>query len=268
VNTPFPEFTTDSEAAAELVFGFLTLITLIGCAWLARRERKIWPITTLVACTLASVHEAFNNVVANVAYPQNQHTAFTLFGREEPIYLVLVYACFFGFTPFLMWQIERGITRKQMWQAFAGTVAFAALFEPIPVSQEWWIYYGEQPLEVFGIPMWWWFANATVVMGFAVMFTLARRHLLTADWQTVLFIPFALVPLMVFHASSAFPVYAAISSDASMTLKVLASLLTMIIATAWVAVMARMVAVPDRTTQRAPDPAGREKAFAVSGAAT
>jgi len=246
VDTPFPTYTIDSEATAEIVFGLMTAAAFIGCVWLARSERKLWPVTAFFAGAVMALYEPFNNVLANVAYPENQHTAFTLFDRPQPVYLVLVYASYFGFTtPWLMRAFDRGMTRKQVLQSFAAVVGFAAVFEPLPVHQDWWIYYGEQPLVVLGVPMWWWFANASVVVGSAVLFTLARRYLFTADWQTVLFVPFAVVPLLVWHASAAFPVYAAISSDASMTVKTLASLLTIGFAIAWAFVMARIIGVPE-----------------------
>jgi hypothetical protein len=246
VDTAFPKYSIDSQTTAELVFGLMTLVAFVACVWLARKERKVWPLMAFFAGAVMALYEPFNNVLANVAYPQNQHTAFTLFHRQQPVYLVLVYASYFGFTtPWLMWVFERGMTRRQVLQCFAAVVGFAAVFEPLPVHQDWWVYYGEQPLVVLGVPMWWWFANASVVVGSAVLLTLARRHLFTADWQTVLFVPFAVVPLLVWHASAAFPVYAAISGDASMTVKTLASFATIAFAITWAFVMARMIGVPE-----------------------
>src|SRR5438552_8940001 len=95
MNTTPPHFTisSGSQAAAEIAFAAFSLLALVYCVWLARRERKFWPLMVFLGGGVMAMYEPLNNILGHVAYPASQHTAFTLFGRAMPIYLVLVYVC-------------------------------------------------------------------------------------------------------------------------------------------------------------------------------
>jgi hypothetical protein len=244
---PIWGISTASQAAAELAMGGFTVVALVYCVWLARREREIWPLMVWAAGAPMAMYETLNNVLAHVAYPTiGQHTAFTLFGRAMPVYLVLVYMCYFGIVvPMLMKRFEDGVTKKQVMTYFGLVVAMAAVFEPIPVALDWWTYYGDnQPLKVLGIPMWWWFANAAAVVGTAAVFAALRKHVFTADWQSIFFIPLSLATCAAWHLTAAFPTYAAIAVNASSAVTIPMSLLTCVVATTWAFLMSHLVASP------------------------
>jgi hypothetical protein len=66
---------------------------------------------------------------------------------------------------------------------------------------------------------------------------------LTADWQTMIFIPAGLLVCAGLHQSAGVPVYAAIGSGWSSAATVPASLLSCGIAIVWVYLLARLIAV-------------------------
>jgi hypothetical protein len=237
-----------SQLAAEIAFGLITLLALGYCVWLARRERKIWPLMVFLSGAPMTLWEPMQNIVTHVAYPEiGQHTAFVIYGRPMPIYLVLVYMCYFGLAvPWLMKKLEGGLTVRQIMTIYAGTVVFAAAFEPVPVSVfRWWNYYGDnQPLQFFGIPIWWFFVNAMVIVGLAMLFAVLRKHVLTADWQSVAFVPAALLFCGALHHSAGIPIYTAIGSGWSSAVTIPMSLLSCALAVVWVYLMARLVATP------------------------
>jgi len=74
-------------------------------------------------------------------------------------------------------------------------VLAAALFEPLPVALGWWRYYGNQPFNFTGLPLNWWFTNATCVMFVAATLYLVRKYLLTGDSRTWVFAPLTLMAL-------------------------------------------------------------------------
>jgi hypothetical protein len=271
MDTTYPHWSisSGSQAAAEITFGSLTLVALVFCVWLARRERQIWPLMVWLGGAVMALYEPLNNILAHVAYPEEgQHTVFSLFGRDMPGYLVLVYMCYFGLAvPLLMKQFEKGVTPRRCLAFYAVLCCFAMAFEPIPIALDWWTYYGDnQPLEVLGLPLWWVFADAAVVLGTATLFSLAQRHILTSDWQSVVFVPGTMAAVIVWHATAAFPTYAAISGGASEATTTAMSLLTITIAITWAFLMARIVAV----TQVAPAPAvsssrAKEEAMVPAG---
>lgn len=256
-----------SQLAAELAFGFGALLALVYCVWLARKERKIWPLMVWAGGGVMTLWEPMQNIVTNVVYPADgQHTAFEIYDLKMPVYLVLLYMTYMGLTiPWLMRKIEAGVTVGWLMKAYFAVVVFAAAFEPVPVYvMGWYHYYGDnQPLKFFGIPIWWFFVNAMVVIGLAMIFAAVRKHVLTADWQSVAFIPAALLVCGGLHHSAGIPVYTAIGSGWSLAATVPMSLLSCGLAVVWVYLLARLVAtrpaitatpVPTGTAERTDDP--------------
>lgn len=248
LDRPIYGITAGSQLAAELVMGFFALAALVYCLWLARRERKIWPLMVLLGAAPMTVWESMQNIVTHVVYPEiGQHTAFEIYGRPMPIYLVLLYVCYFGvWVPMLMKKFEDGVSVQLVMKYYAVTVVFAFAFEPVPVHVfKWWTYYGDnQPLKFFGIPIWWFFVNAMVIVGIAAIFTAVRKHVLTADWQSVAFIPASLLVCAGLHQSAGVPVYAAIGSGWNSAVTIPASLLSCAVAIVWVSLLARLIARP------------------------
>jgi hypothetical protein len=247
LDRPFYGITAGSQLAAELWFGSLALLALGYCLWLARRERKIWPLMVLLAGAPMTMWESMQNIVTHVVYPEDgMHVAFAIYDRPMPIFLVLLYVAYFGlWVPWLMKKFEDGVSVKQVMKYYSVTVLFAAAFEPIPVHVlKWYTYYGDnQPLKFFGVPSWWFFVNAMTVVGVAAIFAAVRRHVLTADWQTMIFIPAGLLVCAGLHQSGGVPVYAAIGSGWSSAVTIPAALLSCGIAIVWVYLLARLVAV-------------------------
>jgi hypothetical protein len=246
IQRPIYGLSEGSQLAAELVFGVGALLALVYCVHLARKDRKIWPLMVWVSGAPMTLWEPMQNIVTHVSYPEiGQHTAFEIYDLKMPVYLVLLYMTYFGLlVPWLMKRIEAGVTVRWLMKAYFGVVVFAAAFEPIPVHvMDWYRYYGDnQPLQFFEIPIWWFFVNAMAVVGIAVIFALIRKHVLTADWQSVVFVPGALLVCGGLHHSAGIPVYTAIGSGWSSAVTIPMSLLSCGLAVVWVYLLARLVA--------------------------
>lgn len=248
-----------SQLTAELVFGTGAVLALVYCAYLARKERKIWPLMVWLSGGVMTLWEPMQNIVTNVVYPADgQHTAFVIYDLKMPVYLVLLYMTYFGLTvPWIMRRIEAGVTVGWLLKVYLAMVAFAAAFEPVPVHiMGWYHYHGDnQPLEFFGIPIWWFFVNAMVIVGLSIIFAAVRKHVLTADWQSVVFVPAALLVCGGLHHSAGIPVYTAIGSGWGIAITIPMSLISCGLAVVWVYLLARLVAV-DPTGTSVPDNAG------------
>lgn len=245
-----------SQLTAELVFGTGAVLALVYCAYLARKERKIWPLMVWLGGGVMTLWEPMQNIVTNVVYPADgQHTAFVIYDLKMPVYLVLLYMTYFGLTvPWIMRKIEAGVTVGWLMKVYFAMVAFAAAFEPVPVHlMGWYHYHGDnQPLEFFGIPIWWFFVNAMVIVGLSIIFAAVRKHVLTADWQSVVFVPASLLVCGGLHHSAGIPVYTAIGSGWSIAVTIPMSLISCGLAVLWVYLLARLVAV-DPTGMFVPD---------------
>lgn len=249
-----------SQLGAEIAFGVGALLALAYCVYLARKDRKIWPLMVWLAGGVMTLWEPMQNIVTNVVYPADgQHTAFVIYDLKMPVYLVLLYVMYHGLTiPWLMKKIEAGVSIGWLMKMYFATVAFAAAFEPVPVHVMNWYHYegANQPLKFFGIPIWWFFVNAMVVMGLAILLSALRKHVLTADWQTVAFIPGAVLITGGLHHSAGIPAYTAIGSGWGLGATIPLSLLSCVLAVVWVYLLSRLVAVDaaNGTTAQAGDP--------------
>jgi hypothetical protein len=239
-----------SQLAAELFYGIGALVALAYCVHLARKDHQIWPVMVWAGGAFMTLWEPMQNIVTHVSYPEiGQHTAFEIYDLKMPVYLVLLYAFYFGLTvPWIMRKIDAGVSVSYLMKIYFGCVAFAAAFEPIPVHvMDWYRYYGDnQPLQFFDVPVWWFFVNAMIIVGLAIIFSFLRNQVFTADWQSITFIPLSLLICGGLHHSAGIPVYTAIGSEWSKAATVPMSLLSCALAVVYVYYLAKLVAIPSR----------------------
>ena len=136
---------------------------------------------------------------------------------------------------------------------YACVVAACAAFEPlfcnVRVGLRWWYYYGDnQAFDFTGMPMFWWFANAMVVVGMGVIFHLLKKHVFTNKAQQWLFVPLAPLVLYAVHGSASAPVFIAIQSTDSKLLSSVATLTTIGISLFYVWLMAKSACVTRRVS--------------------
>ena len=232
-----------SSLVAELVFGIGALLSIGYCASVARREHKVWPIWVIVGSMLTMLWEPFTDLLLDCGYPRGPRVAVNLFGHDIPLFIFFVYV--FYFAPAVVWlylRMQEGVTQRQFWKYSGVMVLACALFEPLPIALGWWHYLGNQPLNFTGLPMHWWFTNATCVIAVPVAMYLIRKHLLSSDRQTWIFAP---LMLMVVWASKSvdIPLVWVMSGTESSTLRTLASLGTITLSLAVLWGMARAVGV-------------------------
>lgn len=271
MNDAYPVFSISSgeQTLSEVLFGGLAVLALIFCVRLALRERQIWPVCVFGGSMLLVTYEPFNNLLAHCAYPTvpDQNTAVSYLGQHVPVATWFIYMFYFSFAvPALMKRFEAGITMRQLGRYYATGVLTCAAFEPLfahpDVGIRWWYYYGDnQALDFTGMPMFWWFANAMVVVAMAAIFHLLRRHVFTAHRHAVVFIPLAPLVLFGVHGSAGIPVFIATTSTDGTTWTTLATLGSIGLSFLYVWLFGRAVTT-DRTlaTERDPLPRARGRA--------
>jgi len=243
----YPAFQPDwsvsstSSLAAELAFGIGALVSIGYCLHIARREHKVWPIWVVLGSMLTMLWEPFTDMLLDCGYPTGPRMAVTLFGHHIPLYIFFVYVFYFAPAVTVLYlQLERGVTQRQFWKYSLIMIATCAVFEPIPVALGWWRYWGDQPLNFTGLPMHWWFTDATCIVAVPVAMLLIRRHLLSSDRQTWTYAP---LMLMVVWASKSvdIPLVWVMSNSNSQPLRTLASLGSIVLSLALIWGMARAV---------------------------
>jgi hypothetical protein len=245
---PIWGYSSGEQTVAELLFGGAALAALIYCIVVARRERKLWPVCVFAGSALLVTYEPLNNFLGNCTYPtEGQHTFISYLNRDVPVYTWFIYMFYFSVAvPFLMKRFEAGVTMRQLGRYYAIAVLACAAFEPLFVNSKvglhWWEYFGDnQALDVTGLPMWWWFANAMVVCAMAMIFHLLKTHVFTSDRQTLLFVPLAPLTLFAVHGSAAVPVYIATKSSEGTTWTTIATIATIAISALYMWLLGKAV---------------------------
>jgi len=254
VNDPTPVFAFghNSQTPSEVFFAVLSVLALVYCGKVARREHSLWPLFVYAGSALAMFYEPVADVGGHCVYASvGQHTLFTELGRHIPVMVLFLYLTYFPFgITFFVQRFDRGITKAQLWRYYAIGVVIAACFEPLIANRHfgltWWFYYGHQPLDFTGEPLWWWFVNPLCWFAPAAAIQLVRTHILRGNERKGwLFVP--LVPLAVFagHGSAALPMYLSISSGASNAVEIVCTALAVAITLGYIWMLGESVCVAE-----------------------
>jgi hypothetical protein len=262
MNDPTPAFAFGhgSQTPSELFFGACSLLALVYCLRVARRERALWPLYTYVGAALAMAYEPIADIGGHCVYASiGQHTLFTELGRPMPVMVLFLYLTYFPFgVTFFVQRFDRGVTKAQLWRYYLIGVVIAACFEPVIANKSfgltWWFYYGHQPLNFTGLPIWWWFVNPMCWFAPAAAIHLIRKHVLKGNERRAWFcIPAVGLATFAGHGSAALPMYLSISSNASNAVEIVCTVLSAAITFSYVWMLGQVIAVPVPVPVPAPD---------------
>ncbi|HQR04096.1 MAG: hypothetical protein JSR19_09585 [Proteobacteria bacterium] len=206
-----------------LIFAVFTAIAI----WKLIKHRDPLVLFCVLGGLGMTLLEPICNVLGLAYHPEiGQIAAFTAMDRKIPWHIVLVFPCFFaGFTWLMAHLDARRIPVRKFWILVLATILVSFVFELSPVHDGLWLYYGEQPLRIWGMPLWWYVANPTAMIGSASLAVLATRGLAGwKRWPLILIVPVLGVGI---HTGVAAPVYVAMNSGASPWLGAAATAVTL-----------------------------------------
>jgi hypothetical protein len=245
---PLPVWQANSGAQSILtfVFGAAALVTFLYCARTARQVGRPWPVFVAFGAGLAVIYEPMNNLLLHLGYPANQDTLITIFGRDIPIHIGFVYIFYFALpVTYLMRRFEAGITRNELARSYVVGLVLCAAFEPPFIQMDMWRYVGDQPLNFTGLPLFWWFVNATSVFATAAILQGLRVHVFTTAKQDALFVPFTTLGVMVGHAPATVPMIVALNSTSNHGWHIVGTFLSISLALCIMWMISKVACVPD-----------------------
>lgn len=125
-------------------------------------------------------------------WERGQIEVFETFDRAMPLWLVFAYGLFFGIQPALMQKwFARGVASRQILTFWASAFVVNLTLELPLLYGGLYVYYGAQPLEVFGFPLWWMGVNGFGVVLIAVVVDVLAPWIKRAPWRAILLIPLA-----------------------------------------------------------------------------
>lgn len=184
----------------------------------ARRHHSLVPFAFLLGGALTVGYEPVVDVLGMCYLPKDyQWTLFSVLGRDMPVYTILVYCAFFGGFATVAWNHlksggpPRGLWRKYIAAILINTFAFET---PAVAVFSVYTYYGKQPFNFWGFPLWWAFINtAGPLIAGALIYLLGNRF--NVGSRILLALGVIAVPMMdgAVNASAAYPTWLALNSD-------------------------------------------------------
>lgn len=228
--------TLPDDVAAAPMPQTLQTVLLIGTAatfavilaWtIVEARRGRWtPLLVAIGTQIAAPYEALGDILLHVYYPEIDQVGYlTAFGRDLPVMIQLLYLpLIIPFVILFLGELRKGPLSARVWWAM-----WLGLFLAIDLMEmvvgwfgDAWIYYGDQPLVIWDIPLWVGLTNTTFVMTVATTaYVLTVK--LPRSWQWLI-IPATAVALSVGHGAIATPMYFALREDAAPELVQLVSL--------------------------------------------
>jgi hypothetical protein len=144
------------------------VLTIILSAWFAglivwglidRRTYASRKLVLLVAaCTLAAFAEAPYDLFINLQYFHgiDEWVVYSAFGRDISVWTLLMYPTWVTTMGYLTLRLlERGGGVRSLWKLYLGLVAFDYCGEFVFTQNDFFVYFGHQPLKIFEVSMVW-----------------------------------------------------------------------------------------------------------------
>jgi hypothetical protein len=171
------------------------------------RNRNYVPLLIAIGTQIAAPSEARGDGLLHANYPEPGQLGWLhAFGRDLPLFVQLLYL------PYVVVFVDRvvhfartrGFTPRAWWSTWFATLAATGIMEMVVKAfGPAWIYYGNQPMVVFGIPLWVTLTNATFLCAIATAVYLITTQLPRA--QVWLVAPATAVCLAAGHFIVALP---------------------------------------------------------------
>lgn len=203
---------------AELVFTIGGAVPLVVLLILAVRHLVSGEGPLLMFCLigggLASLFEPFVDVMGLVYLTENGSIGtFELLGRTMPLFVPIIYPWYIGGLAYLTCrQIEKGITVRGVFGLWGAFVLLNYALEAPGLLTDVYTYYGKQPLDIWGHPLWWGAANAFTALAAGAMVAGVRRFLGTG-WGLAGAVPLIFVAEGLSNAGTGWPMYATLNDD-------------------------------------------------------
>jgi hypothetical protein len=209
---PQPPVHDAMPKTAELLFtGFLLVLTCIALVAAIRRIAR-GDGTLLLYCVLGGAIGALFEPIVDVlglCYLKEDGAigTYTYLDRTIPLYLLFAYPWYNGGLAFAFSKLmERGVSMRALFAIWAVTGVADVLEETPGILAGTYTYYGKQPFDIWGFPLWWAFVNPLMPLLAGALIYRLRPHMKSA-WSKVGVI--ALIPMAgaIANAAAATPTW-------------------------------------------------------------
>ncbi|MDT7563380.1 MAG: hypothetical protein QOG76_2004 [Pseudonocardiales bacterium] len=147
---------------------FVQIIPVVAVLWLGLRRWLPQDRALFVVCLLGgaatSLFEPVTDVLAGVWFaPGGMWVMFTTFNRPMPWFILPCYIWFIGGqVAYVLYRMRRGVSARQLWILYAAFIGTNIVMEVPAIAAGIYTYYGPQPFQIAGLPLWFQSINAAV----------------------------------------------------------------------------------------------------------
>lgn len=208
---PQPPTHLEMPKTAETVFNIFIFIPLGIALAIAVRHLVGGKGPLLLYCIIgggfAALFEPIVDVLGLVYLKEeNAFGTFTILDRTMPLYICFVYPWYVGGLGYLAYKLfERGVTMRDLFIIWAVDAVVDVFLESPGIIMDTYLYYGHQPLNIWGFPLWWAFVNPVMPMVAGALIYKLRPHLV--GWKLAGVI--ALIPMAdgIANGATAWPMW-------------------------------------------------------------
>jgi hypothetical protein len=208
---PQPPIHDEMPKTAETVFNIFIFIPLGIALAIAVRHLLNGKGPLLLYCIIGGGLAAFFEPVVDVlglVYLKevNALGTFTVLDRTMPLYICFVYPWYVGGLGYLAYRLfERGVTMRDLFILWAVDAVVDVFLESPGILMNTYLYYGHQPFDIWGFPLWWAFVNPVMPMVAGALSYKLRPHLTGARLAGVIL----LIPMAdgIANGATAFPMW-------------------------------------------------------------
>jgi hypothetical protein len=229
---PQPPIHDEMPKTAETVFNIFIFIPLGIALAIAIRHLIGGKGPLLLYCIigggLAATFEPVVDVLGLVYLKEeNALGTFTILDRTMPLYICFVYPWYVGGLGYLAYRLfERGVTMRDLFILWAVDAVVDVFLESPGIIMNTYLYYGHQPFDIWGFPLWWAFVNPVMPMVAGALIYKLRPHLSGAKLAGVIL----LIPMAdgIANGATAWPMWISLNqADVSYVWTYLASFVTL-----------------------------------------
>jgi hypothetical protein len=138
---------------------------------------------------------------------------FTILDRTMPLYICFVYPWYVGGLGYLASRLfKRGVTTKDLFALWALDCVVDIFLESPGILAGTYLYYGHQPFNFWGFPLWWGFVNPVMPMvAGALIYKLSPK--LDTTWKMLAIIPIIPMADGIANGAAAWPMWATLNQQ-------------------------------------------------------
>jgi hypothetical protein len=210
---------TTMPTAAQPLFTAVTGIPMLIVLGVAmndlRRDRGPLLLFCFIGGGLAAFFEPVADVLSCLYFPATgQNTAFTALDRPIPWALVFAYPWFVGGQGYLAYRVfAKRVPAVRIWQLWGIFAISNVLVETPGVLTGFHAYYGNQPLNFWGFPLWQAAVQSIMPMAAGALIY-ALRGTMGNGWKLAAVIPLLPMADGMVNAGLALPIWLTVGSDA------------------------------------------------------